>query len=86
MNLYKLIQIDNNDYDTFDSAIVIAPSEEVAVLVHPRHGLLSENDPLWDENYSSWVHHSNVTATLIGIADPSFGTEPYVILASFNAG
>ena len=35
MNIYKLSQTINNDYDTFDSCIVIAKNEEEAVKVHP---------------------------------------------------
>ena len=35
MNIYKISQGVNPDYDTYDSAIVLAESEEIARLIHP---------------------------------------------------
>ena len=35
MNIYKISQEVNSEYDTYDSAIVLAESEEVARLIHP---------------------------------------------------
>ena len=35
MKLYKISQDENNEYDTFDSAIVCAESEEEAKKIHP---------------------------------------------------
>ena len=35
LNLYLLTQDDNNDYDTFDSMIVVAENEEQARMIHP---------------------------------------------------
>ena len=36
MNIYKLSHTINDDYDTFDSCIVIAENEEEAIKIHPN--------------------------------------------------
>jgi len=38
MKLYLISQNVNNDYDTFDSAVVCAENEEKAKRVHPKEG------------------------------------------------
>lgn len=88
-----------NDYDTYDSAVVIAPTLEAAKRIHP-----SEYCKGWEEAYgqwygerpdgerypfdkqcSSWSKPNEVDAICVGTANPdqSAGT---VICASFNAG
>lgn len=82
MNLYLLSQDVNNEYDTYDSAVVAALSEDEARMIHPRN----YSEP-WDgtmEEYSTWCNASDVRVTLIGVALES--QEAGVILASFNAG
>lgn len=77
MNLYLLSQTENRGYDTFDSCVVCAPNEEQAKTTHPCGGL----------DYvagSGWASPENVTAHLIGVADPSVNAG--VVIASFNAG
>ena len=66
------------DYDTFDSAIVAAETEEEAKTINPcSRG--------WGYRYTAWTKSpENVTATYIGMAKD--GTERGIILASFNAG
>lgn len=85
MNIYKIYQDTNNDYDTFDSAIVYARDEERAKRLHPGGGI-NENETE-DGTYSSWTAVKNVKVQLIGTA-PENGDEynEGVILASFNAG
>jgi hypothetical protein len=80
MNLYLLSQDDNNDYDTFDSCVVSAESEDAARLIKP--GWSQE----WGDAYSTWCKSPDrVAVTLIGTAIE--GTEAgQVICASFNAG
>ena len=88
MNIYKIFQSENNDYDTFDSAIVAAESEEEARDMDPK----SEwgNDPLkvnWNCNSrrSSWAfNREKVNVEYIGVAKED--TKAGIILASFNAG
>ena len=36
MKLWLLEQTDNNDYDTYDSCVVVAETEEEAKMIHPR--------------------------------------------------
>lgn len=77
MNLYLISQTENNDYDTYDSAVVAAETEGQARNTHPRG--------VWPKgmNYS-WTTPENVAAKLIGVAVE--GTPAGVILGSFNAG
>lgn len=41
MKIYRISQDDNNGYDTYDSAIVIAKNEEEAKRIHP--------DDIWEK-------------------------------------
>lgn len=80
MNIYLLTQDENDGWDSFDSIIVTAKTEEDAKSIHPWDGK-------YTVNWSSRVWASkpeNVTAKLIGIAVE--GIERGVILGSFNAG
>ena len=38
MNLYLISQTENEDYDTYDSAVVCAETETQARRIHPRYG------------------------------------------------
>lgn len=81
MKLYLIEQGYNNDYDTYDSAVVAAESEKEARFTHPGE------DPDWDGEdlvWGGWCHVEYVRATYIGEA--AEGTNAGVILASFNAG
>lgn len=80
MKLYKISQTENQSYDTFDSAIVAAESENEAKNIHPS----GDND-YWKDRYNTWCNEAiSVSAEYIGEACE--GTELGVILASFNAG
>ena len=77
MNIYRISQSQNADYDTFDSAIVAAESEDDARLINPGCD--------WGTRFSAWCKApSDVTVELIGEALK--GTPQGVLLASFNAG
>ena len=81
MNLYLITQSVNNDYDTYDSAVVAAESEEKAKTIHPA----GYKD--WDgkaADYGSWCGIEHVEVELIGVATGSI--ESGVMCASFNAG
>lgn len=79
MNLYLLTQDENCGYDTFDSCVVAAKSEEDARQISPRPGRA------WDDPWSSWASKpESVKVVLIGTAIE--GTDRGLILASFNAG
>lgn len=78
MNIYLLSQDINTDYDTFDSMVVYANSEEEAKLILPPH-------IKWGEKYSGWAHSPNqVEVTHIGYTNTL--VESGIVLASFNAG
>lgn len=80
MKLYKIWQSTNEDYDTYDSAIVCAMSEDEAKAIHPNgYGLILPNSD------SSWVSFENVKCKYLGEADSAYD-KPIVICASFNAG
>lgn len=72
MNMYKISQEVNNEYDTYDSAVVSARNEEEARHMQPSvYG-------------TGWCEPQHVTVELIGTAKR--GTQAGLILASFNAG
>jgi len=81
MKLWKISQEYNEGPETWDSAVVAAETKEQARLTHPN------GCPGWDGKTSVWTDWcgvEHVTAELIGEA--VIGTEPGVIVASFNAG
>jgi len=78
MNLYLLSQTVNNNYDTYDSCVVAAESEDAARRIHPCGRDVVE---WWNQ---TWVDVKDVKIEYIGTAKE--GTERSVILASFNAG
>ena len=76
MKLWKISQDQNDDYDTYDSAVVAADSADAAAHIHPS----GETDGTW-----GWVPPEGVTVEYIGEAKD--GTrQGVVICASFNAG
>ena len=80
MNLYLISQTENEGYDTYDSAVVCAETEEQAQMIHP-------NVRDWDgvaARWGTWCDTKHVKVQLIGEAVPGFSHE--VICASFNAG
>ena len=74
MKLYLTFQTDNNDYDTFDSLVVCANTEEEARKILP--------DDDCKERY--WTQTEDVKVEYLGEAKK--GSKKGVILASFNAG
>ena len=84
INIYKISQTENNDYETFDSMVVVAANEEEARLILP-----SEYDTWEDmsERGSNWCSSPDkVTVKYLG---EYLGEDMYVrgiILTSYNAG
>lgn len=76
LNLYLIHQDVNNDFDTYDSAVVAAESDDDARSIHP-----SGNDE-WDDD--TWCKPDQVKVTMIGKAEDNM--KRGVICASFNAG
>ena len=97
MKLFRIWQEVNNGYDTYDSAIVAAESDEQARITSVCEYMrleFDESEDSWmrtmddgskrkDDNWS-WAHPKHVQVEYIGEAKE--GTEKGVILASFNAG
>lgn len=84
MNLYLISQTSNNDYDTYDSAVVCAESEDAARTMHP-----SGDDSAWERHrgvsWATWCQDpKDVSVRRIG--RPAAGVKRGVVLASFNAG
>lgn len=77
MKLWRIWQEVNNNYDTYDSAVVAAETEDEARHTHP--GNYNNFEP-----GGTWAPVDHVRAELIGTAKP--GTKAGVIVASFNAG
>jgi hypothetical protein len=89
MKLWKISQTAHEDWDTYDSAVVAAASEDAARGIHPGMG----GD--WDNNARCWASESSgygtwcrtpilVKVELIGEAVED--TPTGVIVASFHAG
>jgi hypothetical protein len=83
MKLFLISQKVNNDYDTYDSAVVCAPDEDVARNMSPSTG-----EPMkWNgENVQgAWTGKpSNVSVDMLG--ESVDGLACGVVCASFNAG
>ena len=78
LKLYRISQTINKDYDTFDSAVVVAESEEYAMRIHP----CGTEDP-WST--WTWCYPEDVQVEFVGIPDERFKAGD-VVCASFNAG
>ena len=84
MNLYLISQDENRDWDSYDSAVVCAESEDEAREIHPS-GHSDPWTPLYPGTTGTWASSpDNVSVELIGEAESSI--EKGVVLASFNAG
>ncbi len=78
MNLYLVNQDDNNDYDTYDSAVICAENDVEArdVSIEKLHN---------GSYYSCWTNNLNkVYVKYLGVASSQI--EKGIVLASFNAG
>ena len=82
MNLYLISQTHNRDYDTYDSAVVVAESAEIAKQMQPSSGELYTRPSMFDRN--TWADPEYVEVVYLGKAD--IIDERKVICASFNAG
>jgi hypothetical protein len=102
MNLYKISQNANDDWDTYDSAVVAAESESEAKLIHPSEWGEAEwkelPEHLQEEGQSKmgWVDTNGFTRSgdwttpdrviVEYIGLAAEGIKKGVIVSSFNAG
>ena len=90
MKLYKISQKVNNDYDTYNEAVVCAENEHEARKIHPNGELnyaeeeTNGSNEKADRNYGTWAKKRYVVVEYIGEADNDI--KKGVIVASFNAG
>lgn len=74
MNLYIIRQTVNNEYDTYDSAVVAAESDDDARTILPGYA----------SSEKSWCRPDQVIVELIGVAKD--GIKRGTIVAAHNAG
>jgi hypothetical protein len=80
MNIYLISQNYNNDYDSYDSAVVYAENEGRAAEIQPNG-----NTHFSVSTYPCWAPCSDlVNVEYLGVAKE--GAKESVICASFNAG
>ncbi len=79
-SLYLLTQRENNNYDTYDSCVVVALTKEDAQQISPSWGG-------WEETYySSWADKpEQVEVKYLGKASSNLEAGD-IVCASFNAG
>lgn len=87
MNIYKISQTVNNNWDTFDGAVVVASNEDEASRIFPiinTNGVVEYLDETtWSVSEVWTTNPEDVKVELIGTTKL---TKPQVILSSFNAG
>lgn len=96
MKLWLITQQEATGYDTYDSAVVLAETEEAAKLIHPSGyfewkekpgaksgwGFKEHDGPTYD---GSWADEPNqVSAEYLGEAAPTVTDQ--IVCHSFNAG
>ena len=85
MNLYFITQSEGAGYDTYDSAVVAAPSVSVARKIHPHFGeIFKDGWEKWTVTDMWCSHPKYVKVKCIGQAKA--GIRQGVICASFKAG
>jgi hypothetical protein len=77
LKLWKIWQTVNDNYDTFDSAVVATETEVEARAMHPNSGK-------WVQTTQDWARPEDVQVIHLGEAAP--GIKAGVIVGSFNAG
>lgn len=81
--IYLLSQDQNRGYDTYDSIVVCAESEEEARNIHPRGEWRNSIYSMFRDD--SWAFDpKDVKVKFLGEASPTI--EKGIIITSFNAG
>ena len=98
--LWKLSQDENNDYDTYDSAVVVSTDPVRASMVHParfsdtREAMFEfdQVSSVWrcttyggSGDNGSWCRPNDVKVVCVGEA-ASFLNDGDVVCSSYNAG
>ena len=78
MKLFLITQSVNDNYDTYDSMVVVAEDmDDAKNFTGEKHHS--------SRMYSSWADFKDLQGEEIGIADPKY-KKMEIICASFNAG
>lgn len=93
MNIYLVQQDIVKGYDTYDSFVCVAESEQEAREMHPSEYVTHHKDGVWYSNeyehdFNDWVEFKDidkVKVTSIGVAF-HYKNNNKIIIASFNAG
>lgn len=101
MNLYLLSQEINNGYDSYDSFVVAAESEEEARKIHPSEYVTHSTDEKWygtrgvapfeeydteNGNYGTWVPRTEIDKIKVVLLGKASEGITGIICTSFNAG
>ncbi len=81
MKLFLISQNENTAYETYDSAVVVAPDEETARNMDPSDGTVITK---WDRMWKWAKSASSVKVEYLGEAADEL--EQGVVCASYNAG
>lgn len=99
MRIFKISQDVNNDYDTYDSAVVVAENGEEAKRIHPSSDdektyYDEEKKEFWrdtetgaykyEETFGTWT--DDITKIKVEYIGEAKGMKKGVVLASYNAG
>lgn len=85
MYLWKISQDVNTDWDTYESAVVAAQTEDEARNIHPDpHGDFTLCEEVHPRPCGSWCARQDVKVEMIGRALK--GINAGIIVASFKAG
>lgn len=87
MKIQRISQEKNDTWDTYDSAVVFAETEQDARMTHPN-GYQKTGDLDWGGNemsYGSWCDAEDVKVEYLGTTDRVVPNKT-VICSSFNAG
>lgn len=99
MNLYRLSRKERIGYDTFDSAVVAAESEQDARTIHPSQYVTHHKNGKWMgtflggnekgkeyvSNTNMWVQFEDIDSLTVKYLGET-ALERGVVCASFNAG
>ena len=85
MKIYLISQNENRGYDTYSDAVVAAPDENTARIIHPSGDIWGVDWVPVDYAFPTWASRpDSVKVELIGEAVE--GTKQGVICSSFHAG
>lgn len=89
MKIYLIWQKVNNDYDTYDSAVVCAETKRQAKRMHPSENYEYKKGAwrmieCYDCTTDNWTNLKDIKVKEIGTANPS--QKIGVVCASYNAG